>query len=64
MNVKTASKHINGITKLCEEINQFEESLGDNDLSSKMGFLSDAVGFLCDYRKILEKGIEEAELKL
>lgn len=35
-----------------------------SDIDSETGFMVDAVAYLCDYRKVLEKGIDEAELNI
>lgn len=40
------------------------ESLGVTELLDEVGFLCDAVAFLCDYRKTLERAIEKAELNI
>lgn len=62
MNVKCAKDHIQEITKLCNEINCFEEN--HEELMEETGFLSDVILFLCDYRKVLEKAVERAKLDI
>ena len=59
MNVKCAKDHIEQISKICDEINVFDEK--HTELQDEVGFLCDAIAFLCDYRKVLEKAIEKAE---
>lgn len=58
MNVECAKEHIKQIEKICIEANTYFE----NHL--EVGFLVDAVAFLGDYRKTLEKAIDKAELPL
>ena len=62
MNVKCAKDHINKITEVCEKINGFDES--HRELNEETGFLCNAIAFLCDYRKVLEREIEKAELNI
>lgn len=62
MNVATAKNHIENITRVCEEVNKF--NMKHEDLSDETGFLCDAVGLLCDYKKVLETEIDKAELKI
>lgn len=62
MNVKCAKDHISQIKNICDDINKFEEK--HQDLQNETGFLCDAVAFLCDYRRVLEKAIDDAELNL
>ena len=62
MNVASAKTHINQINKICEETEKFCKN--HEDLDNETGFLCDVVGYLCDYRKILEHAIDRAELDL
>lgn len=62
MTVKCAKDHIQQIGRLCDEINVFYA--GSPDLEFRIGFLIDAVAFLCDYRRALERAIERAEIEL
>lgn len=62
MNVKCAKNHIEQIGKICDEINAFDEK--HTELQDEVGFLCDAIAFFCDYRKVLEKAIEKAELNI
>lgn len=62
MTVERAEKIIDDITRICNEINGFEEK--HEELSRETGFLSDAIGYLCDYRHVIEKGIKKAEVIL
>lgn len=61
MNVKTAKNTITEIMDLCKRIEEFD-SIYKNDINT--GFLCDAVAYLCDYRKILENAIDNAELNI
>lgn len=62
MNVRCAKVHIEQISKICDEIYAFDEK--HTELQDEVGFLCDTVAFLCDYRKVLERAIEEAELNI
>lgn len=62
MNVKCAKEHIEQITAVCNEINAFD--LKHAELQDEIGFLCDAVAFLGDYRKVLERAIDKAELDI
>lgn len=62
MNVASAKTHINQINKICDEAENFCKN--HEELSHETGFLCDVVGYLCDYRKILEQAINRAELDL
>lgn len=59
MDVKCAKAHIEQIDKICNEANTY---YGEH--MEEAGFLVDAVAFLCDYRRTLEKAIDKAELPL
>lgn len=61
MNVKTAKNIMMEINKLCRKIEEFDSIYG-NDINT--GFLCDAVAYLCDYRKVLENAIDNAELNI
>ena len=61
MNVKTAKNTITEIMDLCKRIEEFD-SIYKNDINT--GFLCDVVAYLCDYRKILENAINNAELNI
>lgn len=59
MNVKCALETIDKLIDICDKIlylNEKEEVRED--------FLDDAVNYLGDYRRVLQKAIEEAELKI
>lgn len=62
MNVKCAKNHISDITDICERAADFGER--HRELEGELWFLCDAVAYLGDYKKALEKAIEEAELNI
>ena len=62
MNVKCAKEHIEQINILCKQSNEFCEK--HEELDSETGFLCDVVAFLCDYKRVLEKEIDKAELSI
>lgn len=62
MDVKCAKDHIDQITNLCDKLNVFDEK--HKELAEETGFLIDTVAFLCDYRKVLERAIEKAEIDI
>lgn len=62
MNVKCAKEHIDKINGICSKINEFD--MTHQELTEETGFLCDAVAFLCDYKKVLEKAIDKAELSI
>ena len=62
MTVKTAKDHVEQITNICYRVIEFYET--HSELKNELDFLFDAVGFLGDYKTILLKAIDEAELKL
>lgn len=62
MDVKCAKDHIEQIERLCNELNTFDEK--HRELAEETGFLIDTVAFLCDYRKVLERAIEKAEIDI
>ena len=62
MKVKEAKRHIDNIKKVCNQINKFWDE--NPDVMEQTGFLTDAVGYLCDYRALLEKEIEKADLRI
>ena len=62
MNVKCAKKYISDITDICGRAANFDER--HPELEDELWFLCDAVAYLGDYKKVLEKAIEEAELSL
>lgn len=55
MNVKCAREIINKLIDICDKILDNED---------REYFLDDAVNYLGDYRRMLEKAIEEAELNI
>ena len=59
MKVKEARKRIEDITKVCAEINAFEDT--HEELLGEIEFIPDVIGYLCDYRKALENAIEAIE---
>ena len=62
MNVASAKTHISNIERICSEIEKFDKN-NENDILER-GFLVDVVGYLCDYKRILEQAINRAELDL
>lgn len=62
MNVKVAKKHIVDMELICEKAVEFEEK--HRDLEEELDFLFDAVAYLGDYMKMLDRLIDEAELKI
>ena len=62
MNVKCAKDHIEQINNLCKQTDEFCGK--HEELTEETGFLCDVVAFLCDYRKVLEKAIDKAELSI
>lgn len=59
MNVKCALETIDKLRDICDKILYLNEQK-----EVRKDFLDDAVNYLGDYRKLLEKAIEEAELKI
>ena len=59
MNVKCAREIINTLIEISDKILYFNEQNEDRE-----DFLDDAVNYLGDYRRMLEKAIEEAELNI
>lgn len=59
MNVKDAKYYIGQINRICNEANNYYEKHMD-----EADFLVDAVAYLGDYRRMLEKAIEQAELPI
>lgn len=55
-------KHIERIDALCKEINNFDAT--HIELMDELGFLCDVVDYLKDYKDILVRGIENAELSI
>ena len=62
MKVSEARKHIGNINKTLAAILDFEKN--HQELDTETGFLSDAIGYLTDYRKALENAIENAKLDI
>ena len=62
MTVKEAQNHIKQIEVLCKNAQDFDDQ--HPELLRETDFFCDMVAYLCDYRKILERSISEAELKL
>lgn len=62
MTVKCAKEHIEKIKGICQQALEFCEKHGE--LEEETGFLCDAVAFLGDYRKTLEKAIDKAEVEV
>lgn len=62
MNVKTAKKFIADIEEIAEAAVVFEER--HPELEVETGFIVDALGYLGDYKKLIEKEIEKAELRI
>jgi len=60
MNVKCANDHIRMINILCSQINEFE--CIHEELRGQTEFFGDVIAYLCDYRKVLERAIDRAEL--
>ena len=61
MTVKTAKKFVVDIQRVCEQMLAFQEK--HPELDEETGFMVDAAGLLGDYKKLLNKGIEDAELR-
>jgi hypothetical protein len=62
MTVKTATDHVDQITNICDRLADFYEN--HPELENELGCLFDAVAFLEDYKKVLLKAIDEAEINL
>ena len=62
MNVKSAKKIIANITEICHQAAEFDRL--HEEFEDELWFLCDGVGYLGDYKKMLEKAIEEAELNI
>ena len=62
MTVKTATDHMDQITNICDRVVDFYEN--HPELENELDFLFDAVAFLGDYKKVLLKAIDKAELNL
>ena len=62
MTVKTARDHVDQIINICYRVADFYET--HSELKNELDFLFDAVAFLGDYKTVLLKAIDEAELKL
>lgn len=62
MNVQCAQDQIKHITNICIEINTFDAN--HRELSAETEFFCNVMAFLCDYRKVLENGIERVELNI
>lgn len=60
--VETAKEHIIQIRDVCEKISEFDKK--HTELGDGTGSLCDAVGFLCDYRKVLERAIDKAKMEI
>ena len=59
MIVADARKNIDTINNICDEADKYYQNHKDEAY-----FLIDAVAYLCDYRKVLERAIEKSELPL
>lgn len=59
MNVKCALETIDKLVDVCDKILRFNEQNEDREY-----FLDDTVNYLGDYRRVLERAIEEAELRI
>lgn len=62
MNVRCAKKHIESIEQIFNAAVAFIER--HEELNEETAFIGDAVAYLGDYKKILERLIDEAELKI
>lgn len=62
MTVQTANECITKIIKLCDEIALFNNNHAE--LTSETGFLVDVVDQLCNYKNLLKKEINKAELRI
>lgn len=62
MTVKTATDHIDQITNICDKIADFYNN--HSKLPNELDYLCDAVAFLGDYKTVLLKAIDKAELNL
>lgn len=61
MNVKTAKKFVVDIQRVCEQMLDFQKK--HPELDEETGFMVDAAGLLGDYKKLLIKEIDNAELR-
>ena len=62
MTVKTATDHVDQITNICNRVVDLYEN--HPELAKELNYLADAIGFLEDYKKVLLKAIDKAELDL
>lgn len=62
MNVKCAKEHVSKITDIGGRMMGFVGR--HEELEDELWFIFDAVNYLGDYKKVLEKAIEEAELNI
>lgn len=62
MNVKCAKEHISKIIDTCGRMKSFCNR--HEELDDETWFIDDAVMFLADYKEVLEKAIEAAELNI
>lgn len=59
MTVADARNNIATINNICDKTYIYYQNH-----MAEAGFLVDAVAYLCDYRKVLERAIEKSELQL
>lgn len=64
MNVASAKTHIKCIDEICASAEKFQKDHEEDIGLDEMGFLCDAIGYLCDYKKILNQAINRAELDI
>ena len=62
MTVKTALDHVDQITNICDRIVDFYEN--HPELENELGYLFDAVAFLGDYKNVLLKAVDTAEVDI
>lgn len=62
MDVKCANKHIEEMREICEAGLEFYKA--HEELEEELSFLFNAVAFLGDYIKVLEKAIDRAKLDI
>lgn len=62
MNVVNAKICIENINKLIEQFDEFDHK--HNELFDETAFMIDATNYLIDYREVLKRAIDKAELNI
>lgn len=62
MKVSSAKINIENINKLIEQFEEFDSK--HQNLFHEIAFMMDATNYLIDYRGVLERAIENAELNI